>query len=132
SLEGEGPERLEAVEERLALFTRLERKHGGTIGEVLAHAERCRARRTELERAEVSLEEVESSLGEAQRELNGLAGELSSARAAAAPKLAVAVRKRLADLAMADASFEVELAPRPDGCGPTGADTVELLIAANA
>ena len=36
---------LEEVEERLALFARLQRKHGGTIADVLAHAERCRARR---------------------------------------------------------------------------------------
>ncbi len=132
SLEGGGPGMLEQTEERLALLARLERKHGGTIAEVLAHAERCRARRAELERAEVSLEEAELWLAAAQRDLDVLAGDLHSARAAAAPKLAVAVRKRLADLAMADASFEVELAPRPEGCGPTGADTVELLIAPNA
>ncbi|HWE32461.1 MAG TPA: DNA repair protein RecN [Solirubrobacteraceae bacterium] len=132
ALDGDGPGRLEEIEERLALFARLERKHGGTIAEVLAHAERCRARRAELDRAEVSLEDAEHSRSDAQRELDGLAGELRSARAAAAPKLAVAVRKRLADLAMADASFELQLASRPDGCGPTGADTVELLIAPNA
>ena len=33
---------------------------------------------------------------------------------------------------MPDASFEVEVLPRADGCGPRGADTVELLIAPNA
>ncbi|MBV8221100.1 MAG: AAA family ATPase, partial [Solirubrobacterales bacterium] len=59
------PGRLEEVEERLALFARLERKHGGGIAEVLAHAERCRDRREELERAEIALSEVEASLGEA-------------------------------------------------------------------
>ena len=48
--EADGPARLEEVEERLALLARLERKHGGTIAEVLAHAERCRARRDELDR----------------------------------------------------------------------------------
>jgi DNA repair protein RecN (Recombination protein N) len=40
------------------------------------------------------------------------------------------VRERLAELAMAGASFEVEIAAR-DEPGATGADTVELLIAAN-
>ena len=49
------PGRLEEVEERLGQFARLERKHGGGIAEVLAHADRCRARREELERAEVAL-----------------------------------------------------------------------------
>jgi DNA repair protein RecN (Recombination protein N) len=42
------------------------------------------------------------------------------------------VRRRLAELAMPDAYFEVELTARPDGCGPRGADAVELLISPNA
>ncbi len=107
ALEGDGPERLEQIEERLALFARLERKHGGSIADVLAHADRCRARRAELDRAEVSLEESERALGDAQRELDEFAGQLHATRDARAPKLAAAVRKRLADLAMVDASFEV-------------------------
>jgi DNA repair protein RecN (Recombination protein N) len=34
-------------------------------------------------------------------------------------------------MAMEGAAFEVELVPRPDGCGPNGAETVELMIAPN-
>ena len=41
------------------------------------------------------------------------------------------MRERLAELAMPEATFAVELAPREDGCGPRGADTVELMIAPN-
>lgn len=125
------PGRLEGVEERLAQFARLERKHGGSIGEVLAHAERCRARREELERAEDALGEIEEELSGARAELDRLAGELSERRRAAAPGLAAAVRERLAELAMPDAEFGVEVGPREDGCGPRGVDAVELLIAAN-
>jgi DNA repair protein RecN (Recombination protein N) len=125
------PGRLEEVEERLALFARLERKHGGGVAEVLAHAERCRARREELEHAEISLGAAEEELAHAQDELEGLAGDLSRQRRRAAPALAAAVRERLAELAMPDAKFSVELGPREGGCGPRGADTVELMIAAN-
>jgi DNA repair protein RecN (Recombination protein N) len=125
------PGRLEEVEERLALFARLERKHGGGIAEVLAHAERCRARREELERAEIALSEVEASLGEAVARLGALAGELSSRRREAAPALAAAVRERLAELAMPDAEFDVEVRPRDGGCGARGADEVSLVIAPN-
>ena len=110
-LEG-SPGRLEEVEERLAVFARLERKHGGAIAEVLAHADRCRARRDELERAEIALSEVDASLAEARAELDRLAGELSARRREAAPELAAAVRARLAELAMPDAEFEVEVLPR--------------------
>ena len=125
------PGRLDEVEERLALFARLERKHGGSIADVLAHAERCRARREELERAEIALSEIEASLGEARAELDRLAGELSERRREAAPALAAAVRERLAELAMPDAEFEVEVRPRGDGCGLRGADEVSLVIAPN-
>ena len=98
---------------------------------MLAHAERCRARREELERAEIALSEVEASLGEARAELDRLAGELSARRQEAAPALAAAVRERLAELAMPDAEFEVEVRPRAEGCGARGADEVSLVIAPN-
>ena len=129
--EGSGPASLEAVEERLALFARLQRKHGGTIAEVLAHAERCRARREQLEHADTALESGEEELARPVPSSTALAAELSERRRKAAPVLAEAVRVRLAELAMPDATFEVELRPRPDGCGPRGADVVELMIAAN-
>jgi DNA repair protein RecN (Recombination protein N) len=126
------PGRLEEVEERLALFARLQRKHGGSIDDVLRHAERCRVRLQELEHADVALEAAEAELGGARGELQRLAQELSANRMRAAPVLAEAVRSRLGELAMPDAKFQVEVHPRPDGCGPRGADTVELLIAPNA
>jgi DNA repair protein RecN (Recombination protein N) len=125
------PGRLEEVEERLAEFARLERKHGGSVAEVLAHADRCRQRRDELERAEVSLESAAGELAEARSELAAVAGELSEYRRRAAPALAATVRERLAELAMRDAQFDVEVSPRGEGCGPRGEDAVELVIAPN-
>ncbi|HUA70105.1 MAG TPA: DNA repair protein RecN [Solirubrobacteraceae bacterium] len=129
-LEG-SPGRLEEVEERLAVFARLERKHGGSIADVLAHAERCRARRDELELAEVALSEIEAELVRARAELDRVADELSERRREAAPALAAAVRERLAELAMPDAEFEVQVRPRSDGCGARGADEVSMVIAPN-
>jgi DNA repair protein RecN (Recombination protein N) len=125
------PGRLEEVEERLALIGRLERKHGGSVAEVLAHAERCRSRREELERAEISLGDAEAELSRARADEDRIARELSERRHRAAPALAAAVSERLAELAMPDAGFSVVLQERPDGCGPRGADTVELMIAPN-
>ncbi|MGH2895684.1 MAG: AAA family ATPase, partial [Solirubrobacteraceae bacterium] len=105
----DGSGRLEEVEERLALLARLERKHGGSIADVLAHAERCRARRDELENADSALEVIEAELELARSERDTLAGRLGRARRSKAPKLAAAVRERLGELAMADARFEIEL-----------------------
>jgi DNA repair protein RecN (Recombination protein N) len=123
--------RLEEVEERLALLARLERKHGGSIAEVLAHAERCRARRDELAGADDALERLQAQLSGARGELDRLAGRLTKARGKAAPRLAAAVRERLAELAMAHARYEISLSERAEGCGPRGADTIEMLIAPN-
>jgi DNA repair protein RecN (Recombination protein N) len=129
---GTGAQRLQEVEERLAAFARLARKHGGSIEDVLRHADRCRARMQELEHADVALEAAEAELVEAQAALGELAEEMSARRRAAAPGLAAAVRQRLAELAMPDARFEIELGERQDGCGPQGRDAVELLISTNA
>jgi DNA repair protein RecN (Recombination protein N) len=129
--EAGGAGRLEEIELRLALLARLERKHGGTIADVLGHAERCRARRDELEHADSALHAIEAELADARSGLERLAERLGKARRRAAPKLAAAVRERLAELAMAEARFEVELSPRADGCGPHGADGIEMQIAPN-
>jgi DNA repair protein RecN (Recombination protein N) len=122
---------LEATEERLALLARLKRKYGGELADVLAHADHCRRRRDELEHADERLSAAEAELSTARAELDALAAEAGAARHRAAPKLARAVRGRLAELAMPEARFELELTPRPDGCGPRGADTIEMLICPN-
>jgi DNA repair protein RecN (Recombination protein N) len=135
-LTGDGGEaapgaRLQEVEERLALLTRLERKHGGSIAEVLAHAERCRRRYEELTGADSDLEAAQSDLSAATDERDALAERLTRARTKAAPRLARAVRERLAELAMGDARFAIAIEPREGGCGPRGADAIEMEIAPN-
>jgi DNA repair protein RecN (Recombination protein N) len=129
--EGAPGARLQEVEERLALLARLERKHGGSIAEVLAHSERCRRRYEELTGAESDLEAVQAELSAATDERDALAERLTRARTKAAPRLARAVRERLAELAMGDARFEIAIAPREGGCGPRGADAIEMEIAPN-
>jgi DNA repair protein RecN (Recombination protein N) len=124
------PGRLDEVEERLAQFDRLKRKHGGTIAAVLEHARGCARRRAELEGAEAALEEGSRRLDAARGVLAEHAAALHDTRTAAGPRLADAVRDRLAELAMEGASFAVGLSPR-EAPGPAGADEVEFLIAPN-
>jgi DNA repair protein RecN (Recombination protein N) len=124
------PGRLEEVEARLEQYDRLRRKHGGTVELVLAHAEHCRSELDRLERSGDDEARLEVELERASEEERGLAADLSRARAAAAPKLSERVLEELAQLAMDDADFAVELQPR-DELGPAGAERVELLIAPN-
>ena len=111
------------------MLERLQRKHGGSIAGVLAHAEHCRARREELASAEVAIEDAIARRTAAQATLREGSAALHKARAAAAPRLAAAVRERLGELAMQGAAFEIELTDREPGAA--GADAVEFLIAPN-
>jgi DNA repair protein RecN (Recombination protein N) len=124
------PGRLDEVEERLALFERLKRKHGGTIAAVLAHAAACRARRDELAGAEEALEEATAAIAAVHAELDDRAAGLRAAREQAAAGLADAVVGVLSELAMDGASFEARVTARGE-YGPSGGDDVEFLIAPN-
>ncbi|MFY9469660.1 MAG: DNA repair protein RecN [Solirubrobacterales bacterium] len=125
------PERLAWVEDRLDVYERLKRKHGGSVAAVLAHAERCREDCGRLAGAADRIESGRAEFGAVRERQRAVADKISKTRRTAAPKLAAAVRERLADLALADASFDVEIETDSDNPRRTGADTVEFLIAPN-
>jgi DNA repair protein RecN (Recombination protein N) len=125
------PARLAAVEERLDALDRLQRKHGGNVDSVLAHADRCRAEIARLEGAEERGAEAEAALADAEARRAKLGGNLSKARAKAVEPLEREVAQELERLAMPGASLEVVLEPHVDGFGPNGAETVELRLAPN-
>jgi DNA repair protein RecN (Recombination protein N) len=120
---------LEALEERLAAVERLARKHGGSIQAVLEYGARARARHEQLAGAEVALAHVNRQLDDARAALERHALSVRRARTAAARSFALAVREQLGSLAMGEASFEVILGEREPG--PSGADSVEFMIAPN-
>lgn len=120
---------LEEVEQRLAATERLVRKHGGSIAAVLEYAMLARARREDLDGAEVALAQTDERLTQARAELDRHVAALHRARELAAPRLADGVREQLAALAMADAEFDVVLSSCPPG--PSGGDLVEMMIAPN-
>lgn len=124
------PGRLQEVEERLDRYEHLARKHGGSVEGVLAHAESCRERLASLDNRDEALERVGAELAEARAAADQLAGRVSAARSKAAPKLAKRVQAELAELAMADATFEVRLEPRTERTA-MGDERAEFLIAPN-
>lgn len=125
------PASLRAIEERLEAIDRLERKHGGSVEAVLAHAERCREEIARLEGAEERGAEAEAALAAAEARRRELGEELSAGREAAAGPLQERVAAELERLSMAGASLEVALEPHPDGYGASGRETVELRVAPN-
>jgi DNA repair protein RecN (Recombination protein N) len=125
------PAALLGIEERLEAIDRLERKHGGSVESVLAHAERCRTEIAQLEGAEERTAEAEAALAEAEARRAELGERLSTGRTAAVEPLQKRVAAELERLSMAGASLEVVLDPHPDGYGPSGRETVELRVAPN-
>ncbi len=125
------PASLQAIEERLEEIDRLERKHGGSVESVLAHAERCREEIARLEGAEVRSAEAEAALAEVEARRADLGEKLSAGREAAAGPLQERVAEELGQLSMAGASLEVVLEPHPEGFGASGRETVELRVAPN-
>ena len=126
----DAPQRLQLVEERLDEYSKLMRKHGGTVESVLEHADSCKARLLELDDLEGAIERAERTLDAAREQREELAAALSQARVAAAEPLAAKVEEALADLALAGASFSIDLSRRAE-TGATGFDRVEFMIAPN-
>ncbi|MGH2906957.1 MAG: DNA repair protein RecN [Solirubrobacterales bacterium] len=125
------PERLAILDDRLDGYERLKRKHGGSVEAVLVHAERCREDRERLAGSQDQIERAGDQLVDVRSRQQALAAKITKARGKAAPALAAAVREGLAELALAEASFEIEIATAEGDPGPTGADAVEFMIAPN-
>jgi DNA repair protein RecN (Recombination protein N) len=125
------PGGLVGIEERLEAIDRLERKHGGSVESVLAHAERCREEIARLEGAGERSAEATAALVEAEARRAKLGKKLSGGREKAARPLEKRVAKELASLAMDGARLEVILDPHPDEYGASGRETVELRVAPN-
>ncbi len=125
------PAALLAIEERLDAIDRLERKHGGSVESVLAHAEHCREEITRLQGAGEREGEAEAALAAAEARRAELGERLTAGRAKAAAPLQERVAAELERLSMAGASLDVLLEPHPEGYGPHGRETVELRIAPN-
>jgi DNA repair protein RecN (Recombination protein N) len=125
------PGRLQEVEERLDAVDRLKRKHGGSVEAVLEHAERCRAEIERLENADERGAELERRIEAAAKRRDGLAENLSAARAKAAKQLEGRVAAELAELAMDGATLEVALEPHPEGHSWAGREQVTFLVATN-
>lgn len=123
------PERLAFLDDRLDGYERLKRKHGGSVQNVVEHAERCREDRERLSGSREQIELATQQLAQIEEQLTATAQAVSKARRKAAPKLAAAVRERLAELALEGATFEIQFGERE--VGASGADTVEFLIAPN-
>jgi DNA repair protein RecN (Recombination protein N) len=125
------PNELEAVNARLELIERLQRKHGGTIEEIAAAAQRARQIVDEYDGRDRHVAALESVVAAAAADLREAATALSARRAQAAAALSKRVVAEFGEIALGSGRFEVAFAPLGE-IGPRGAEHVEFLFAANA
>lgn len=111
------PERLQEVEERLALIRRLERKYGETIEDVLSYAEQAETELDTITHSDERIAELEAEEERLLQVLGQKALELSQRRLEVARELAQRVEEELADLHMEGTRFGMEFTrhPSPDG-----------------
>jgi DNA repair protein RecN (Recombination protein N) len=136
------PQRLNQVEERLALIRSLQRKYGDSIEEVLAFADRARRELETIEHSEERIAELEVEEERLLHEVGRAGADLSVQRQEVGERLAVGIEAELEELSMARARFGVDITWRDDDRGAfvegrrvafdlSGLDRVEFLVAPN-
>jgi len=127
------PERLQEVEDRLAVLERLKKKHGPSLQDVI-DTESTLARELEsLERSDERAAELDTAIARARAEYLRHAEALSARRQAAAQEFSDRLEASLADLAMARTRCEVRFAPSrgPESWSARGTDEAEFYISPN-
>ncbi|MCG3148110.1 MAG: DNA repair protein RecN [Verrucomicrobiae bacterium] len=124
------PQRLQWLEERLATLHKLKRKYGAGIPEIREFLAKARHRLNDLETRGERAEKLDAEIAKAAGQIEKLGRELTTARRAAAKKLAGAVTKELKDLGFAHGSFGVQLTPL-GAPGARGLDEIEFSFAPN-
>src|SRR6266511_974651 len=136
------PQRLDAVQGRIAQLRDLLRKYGDDEAAVLVTAERAAQRLAEIEGGTVRSEALEAEASALRARLADVGGSLSARRAEAAAGLAAAVEAELRDLAMPSADLRMlveqdedagglEVSGRRLAAGDEGLDRVEIQLSAN-
>ena len=128
------PEEYDAIETRLSLLRRLERKYGIDEAAILAHLEACRSRLEEIEFAGDMLLRLEKDGEKLVKEILKKGADLTKARKDAAARLSQRVESELKYLSMPSVRFVAMVEPVSDRRGfvATGCDEVKFYMSANA
>lgn len=116
------PERLEEIRERLGLFTRLKKKYGATIGEVLDFYVASKSELSQLESIEDEMAQATKALEEERVRMTQIAQELSEKRKTLALELESMIIAALEELGLKKGVFRIDLNQKPAPDGPVCVD----------
>ncbi|HRV27748.1 MAG TPA: DNA repair protein RecN, partial [Spirochaetia bacterium] len=130
------PDRLEKIEERLALLQKLKKKYGKTVEDVIKYKEEAEKRLEAFAHRGDDIEILKKKITEKEKLVYELADELSKQRNFAKKTLEEKILSILHTLGMPHAVFSIKMGRKPldNGkivVGPYGYDEPEFLISAN-
>lgn len=128
------PDELARIEERLDIITRMKRKYGSNIREVLEFLKKSQNEYGDLLQSESLAEELKKQLTDIEQKLQDNAIKLHLQREKAALVLEGNITAELENLEMKNSKFKVSIAmdETNHSYGKNGLDNVEFLISSNA
>ena len=130
------PDRLEAVDDRLELIRKLEKKYGEDIKEIINYRDKAAEELNVIECSDEKLASIQTELRLKQDAMLQAAELLSAKRSKSARKIEALIIANLKDLAFGDPSFKIELCQEKDYdnkyiINSHGMDRVEFMFSAN-
>ena len=137
--EGDPTVLLDKIEGRLETISKLKKKYGATVEEVLAYRAKAFSDLDDITLSDEKIAALKEQLSQKEKELTVSAEQLTTARKAAGKTLSVRIMEELRFLDMEKVRFEVGITPlsgeNGDGevtrFGTRGCDNVEFLISTN-
>ena len=123
-------ELLDKIETRLNAISKLKRKYGGTVEEVLAFREKTAAELKTLEHSGEMIDDLVNDMGEVRKRLSEKAAEITARRKTAATVFEQKIISELRFLEMGKVRFEISVTPLEE-FSAGGADAVSFLVSAN-
>lgn len=125
------PERLQRVDDRMALIYSLCQKHrAATLDELIEIRDRYTARLEAIEHSDEEINAIRKALSESEKKTKALATELHNSRVAVCEKFEQSILSTLHELGMNETAFKVEITPTAT-LTPSGGDNIEFLFSAN-
>ncbi|MFE6167402.1 DNA repair protein RecN [Viridibacillus arvi] len=126
------PERLNEVEQRLALIQSMKRKYGATLKDILTYREKIGEELESLINRDENMQKNEQQLNDLKEKLLLTAEKLTEVRKKAGRKLSDAIMQQLRALYMEKADFSVHFEPiAADQFDHNGLDRIVFYIATN-
>ena len=125
-----GPDRMQFLDERVALYRSLKRKYAPSVPEILEKLDEWKERLNDLQSLDEQRVQIEEERAAALVETENAGQALSARRQKTSCKLADAITTELRDLGFEHGLFEVQLLECDPG--PSGTDEIEFGFAPNA